>query len=95
MKRMAHCIVCMAALLKRALSNRLKPLSCKHNENEKTTEAAQPRKDLTMNLARSFNEWRRYNATRAQLNRLSSRELEDIGMNRGDITEVARKAARI
>ncbi|TCD12444.1 DUF1127 domain-containing protein [Oricola cellulosilytica] len=48
-----------------------------------------------MNLARSFNEWRRYNATRAQLNRLSSRELEDIGMNRGDITEVARKAARI
>lgn len=46
-----------------------------------------------MNIARSFNEWRRYRAVRDELNRLSSRQLEDIGFSRGDIPDVARKAA--
>jgi len=47
-----------------------------------------------MNIARSLNEWRRYRETRYQLNQLSSRELEDIGFNRADITYVARRASR-
>ncbi len=46
-----------------------------------------------MNIARSFNDWRRYRATRDELNRLSSRELADIGFTRSDIPQVARKAA--
>ncbi|MCC0029361.1 MAG: DUF1127 domain-containing protein [Brucellaceae bacterium] len=46
-----------------------------------------------MNIARSINDWRRYRAISAELNRLSSRELEDIGFSRGDIPQVARKAA--
>lgn len=47
-----------------------------------------------MNIARSFNEWRRYRQTREELYRLSSRELEDIGFTRGDIPSVARKAVQ-
>jgi uncharacterized protein YjiS (DUF1127 family) len=47
-----------------------------------------------MNIARSLTEWRRFRETRYQLNQLSSRELEDIGFNRADITYVARRAAR-
>lgn len=50
--------------------------------------------DLKMNIARSFTEWRRYRETRYQLNQLSGRELEDIGYNRADIVNVARRAAR-
>lgn len=47
-----------------------------------------------MNIARSFTEWRRFRETRYQLNLLSGRELEDIGFNRADIADVARRAAR-
>ena len=49
---------------------------------------------MKMNLVRSFNEWRRYRETSLELNRLSGRELEDIGFARGDIPNVARRAAR-
>ena len=48
-----------------------------------------------MKLTRSFNEWRRYRATCNELSRLSTRELNDLGINRGDIPFVARKAARV
>lgn len=48
-----------------------------------------------MNFARSFAEWRRYTRTYRELNRLSGRELEDIGMNRADIEPRARSAARL
>jgi uncharacterized protein YjiS (DUF1127 family) len=47
-----------------------------------------------MKLAHSFNEWRRFRETFRELNRLSGRELEDIGFNRADITSVARRAVR-
>lgn len=46
-----------------------------------------------MNFVRSFAEWRRYRATCTELNRLTSRELNDLGINRGDIPFVARKAS--
>ena len=47
-----------------------------------------------MKLVRTFNEWRRYRETTLELNRLTGRELEDIGFARGDIPQVARRAAR-
>jgi uncharacterized protein YjiS (DUF1127 family) len=50
-------------------------------------------KDKTMNLVRSFNNWRRYRDTVSELGRLTSRELSDLGINRSDIPFVARRAA--
>jgi uncharacterized protein YjiS (DUF1127 family) len=42
-----------------------------------------------MNLVRSYNEWRRYRRTVAELGTLSNRELNDLGISRGDIPYVA------
>ena len=38
--------------------------------------------------------WRRYRATVTELGYLTDRQLADIGIRRGDITAVARTAAR-
>jgi len=51
------------------------------------------RKRLKMNLIRNFRNWRRYRETVSELSRLSNRELSDLGISRGDIPYVARKAA--
>jgi uncharacterized protein YjiS (DUF1127 family) len=45
-----------------------------------------------MNLIRNYRNWRRYRDTVSELNRLSNRELSDLGFARGDIRDVARKA---
>jgi len=45
-----------------------------------------------MNLIRSYKNWRRYNETVRELNRLNARELDDLGINRADIARVARAA---
>ncbi|WP_173932358.1 DUF1127 domain-containing protein [Chelativorans sp. Marseille-P2723] len=45
-----------------------------------------------MNLIRNYRNWRRYRQTVDELSRLSNRELADIGINRGDIPYVARRA---
>ncbi|THK39313.1 DUF1127 domain-containing protein [Ensifer sp. MPMI2T] len=45
-----------------------------------------------MNVARSFNNWRKYRQTVAELGRMSTRELNDLGIARGDIYRVARAA---
>jgi uncharacterized protein YjiS (DUF1127 family) len=50
-------------------------------------------KEDKMNLIRSYNNWRRYRETVAELGRLTSRELNDLGINRGDIPFVAMKSA--
>lgn len=47
-----------------------------------------------MNILRSFNSWRRYRTTVNELNRLSVHELNDLGISRGEITTIARRAAR-
>ncbi|MGB7433701.1 MAG: DUF1127 domain-containing protein [Ahrensia sp.] len=47
-----------------------------------------------MNLSRSLTAWRKERTTAYELNRLSDRELEDLGMARGDIADIARRAAR-
>jgi len=47
-----------------------------------------------MSMARSFNNWMKYRQTVGELNRMNSRELADLGINREDIRNVARKASR-
>ncbi|KIQ00305.1 hypothetical protein RU07_17220 [Agrobacterium tumefaciens] len=50
------------------------------------------RKGIIMNVARTFNNWRKYRQTVSELGRMSSRELEDLGINRADIQSVARQS---
>lgn len=45
-----------------------------------------------MNLIRNYRNWRRYRETVNELSRLSNRELNDLGIARGDIPFVARKS---
>jgi uncharacterized protein YjiS (DUF1127 family) len=52
------------------------------------------RKDRTMNLMRSYNNWRRYRETVGELHRLSNRELADMGIHRADIPFIARAAIK-
>jgi uncharacterized protein YjiS (DUF1127 family) len=51
------------------------------------------RKGIIMNVARSFNNWRKYRQTVTELGRMSSRELQDLGIDRADIHSVARQSA--
>jgi len=44
----------------------------------------------TMNPIRSFRNWRLYNETVRELNRLNTRQLTDLGISRADIEKVAR-----
>ena len=50
------------------------------------------RKGIIMNVARSFNNWRKYRQTVTELGRMSSRELQDLGIARADIHSVARQS---
>ncbi len=43
-----------------------------------------------MNMIGSFRKWRNYRRTVNELSSLSNRELDDLGINRGDISAVAR-----
>ncbi|MEO5757765.1 MAG: DUF1127 domain-containing protein [Mesorhizobium sp.] len=45
-----------------------------------------------MNPIRAFRNWRMYNETVRELNRLNSRQLNDLGINRADIEKIARRA---
>jgi uncharacterized protein YjiS (DUF1127 family) len=58
--------------------------------------SAEPRKDQPMfeTLKTRITNWRKFNRTVAELNALSNRELDDLGINRHDIKSVARQAAR-
>ncbi len=47
-----------------------------------------------MNIIRSYSNWRRYRETCNELNRLSQRELSDLGIARTDIRTIARQATR-
>jgi uncharacterized protein YjiS (DUF1127 family) len=50
------------------------------------------KKRQTMNIARSFNNWRKYRETVSELGRMTDRELNDLGIGRADIRRVARTA---
>lgn len=43
-----------------------------------------------MDLAKSYKNWRTYRNTVAELDRLSNRDLADLGISRSDIRRVAR-----
>ncbi len=45
-----------------------------------------------MNIAHKFSNWRKYRETVNELDRMSDRELHDLGIGRGDIRRVARTA---
>ncbi|WP_343314807.1 DUF1127 domain-containing protein [Brucella sp. BE17] len=45
-----------------------------------------------MNILRSYSNWRRYRETVNELNMLSTRELNDLGISRADIPYVARQS---
>ncbi len=45
---------------------------------------------IIMNVARSFNNWRKFRQTITELGRMSARELQDLGIDRVDIRSVAR-----
>jgi uncharacterized protein YjiS (DUF1127 family) len=44
-----------------------------------------------MKLIRNYRNWRRYNETVRELNRLSDRQLNDLGILRGEIEVIAAK----
>ena len=48
--------------------------------------------ESAMNLIRNYRNWRRYRETVSELSRLSNRELQDLGISRGDIPHVARRS---
>ncbi|MGY5811379.1 DUF1127 domain-containing protein [Rhizobium sp. LEGMi198b] len=45
-----------------------------------------------MNVAHSFNNWRKYRRTVSELGRMSNRRLNDLGIERSDIQRMAREA---
>lgn len=45
-----------------------------------------------MNLINSYKNWLKYRETYNELARLTTRELADLGINRTEINQVARKA---
>ncbi len=45
-----------------------------------------------MGIVQSYKNWRKYRETYNELARLTRRELDDLGINRADIDQVARKA---
>ncbi|MGO4352885.1 DUF1127 domain-containing protein [Rhizobium sp. RAF36] len=46
-----------------------------------------------MNVARTLNNWRKYRQTVSELGRMTNRELHDLGIDRGDIRNIARAAS--
>jgi uncharacterized protein YjiS (DUF1127 family) len=50
---------------------------------------------MTNGFAKAYRTWRKYRETYDELMRLSTRDLTDIGIRRGDIPEIARRTARL
>ena len=49
---------------------------------------------MSNRLVENYRNWRKYRQTHDELSRLSPRELDDLGITRGDITNIARQATR-
>jgi uncharacterized protein YjiS (DUF1127 family) len=45
-----------------------------------------------MSMIRNYRNWRRFRKTVNELSRLTDRELDDMGLRRGDIYSVAKSA---
>lgn len=48
---------------------------------------------VATNILATYKNWRKYRETYSELMRLSSRELNDLGINRGDINQIAKQSA--
>jgi uncharacterized protein YjiS (DUF1127 family) len=79
-----QCKICIAAMQKRSFNAPGSYLSVAGKTNTGLNEGI-------MNLIRNYRNWRRYRDTVNELSRLSNRELNDLGINRADITVVANK----
>ena len=83
--RSAQCCAATKALLQQAARNYVPCI--------KTGDSPLPLKGLTTmfltHLISAFRQWRRYNQSLNELNRLGDRELADIGISRSDIPRVA------
>ena len=81
----AQCCAATNALLQKAPRNYVPSI--------KTGDSPLPLKGLTTmflsHLVGVLRQWRRYNQSLRELNRLGDRELADIGITRGDIPRVA------
>jgi uncharacterized protein YjiS (DUF1127 family) len=62
-------------------------------QRSQKTETVSNLKENEVNIVRAYNNWRRYRDTVSELGRLNSRELSDLGINRGDIPFIAMKSA--
>ena len=47
---------------------------------------------MPLNIVASYKNWRKYRETYNELMRLSHRELNDLGINRGDIGQIAKQS---
>ena len=52
------------------------------------------KKEKTMDILNNIRTWNRVRQTRNELNSLSTRELNDLGISRGDIPFIAKRALR-
>jgi uncharacterized protein YjiS (DUF1127 family) len=48
---------------------------------------------MTNRIVRTYRNWRKYRSTYNELMRLSTRDLDDLGISRVDIPAIAREAA--
>jgi uncharacterized protein YjiS (DUF1127 family) len=48
-----------------------------------------------MNFRKAYQDWREYRNTVNELSRMSERELNDLGISRGDIPFVARRPGQL
>ena len=83
--RLTHCCIATNSLLPDPFEDYVPSI--------KTGDSLLPLKGLTTmflsHLVGVFQQWRRYNQSLRELNRLGDRELADIGITRGDIPRVA------
>lgn len=47
---------------------------------------------MPIQLLTTYKNWRKYRETYGELMRLSTRELNDLGISRGDISQIAKRS---
>lgn len=88
------CICCKGELRFWLCSSRTSDITCASSKRARRHGLAAGfenlRKGDIMNVARSFANWRKYRKTVAELDRMTTRELQDLGIDRSEIRNVAR-----
>lgn len=90
-----RCRNCMAPLRFFALHNLFRPSYMLVNETRHTNFKSVPiERTNIMNFRKAYKDWRDYRNTVNELSRMSQRELNDLGISRGDIPFVARRPGK-